>query len=67
MVENSRQEREKTKIGLSVGLTVNLGNYESLRVDLWKETYEEKTFDDLKEELTKELDKQLTELSKKYK
>jgi len=67
MVENSRQEREKTKIGLSIGLTVNLGNYESLRVDLWKETYEEKTFDDLKEELTKELTKQITELSKKYK
>lgn len=67
MVGNSHQEREKTKIGLSIGLTVNLGNYESLRVDLWKETYEEKTFDDLKEELAKELDKQLVELSKKYK
>lgn len=61
------------KVGLNVGVTMNLGNYESARVDAWAESTvkegetNEQAFERVNEQLQEQLSMRSKELLKNYK
>lgn len=72
-IAGGNKTMECEKVGMMIGLTVNLGNYESTKIEVWYEKLVDpknsigETFDVVKQELHTQLEKATKELVAKYK